>query len=302
MMKKCFLRVLCATAALLLALSALPALGQSYKTGYVIDNTMPVYQMPHRLSKTLGVMAYGQSVKVVAWQNGWAKVKNGDSEVGYCDLSSLSPNNPNTLNRDAYVKEGGTYVHSRPGTGYKRIATVSAGERLTAVAMTRDEKWVRVFSGKRYGYVQSSALSTTPVGRMALQGEKIWIVGNSAQIPTADYQGKGQKLSRVSLGQSYELLGTEGKRACLRNSSGKIGWVPTSCISKTNPNTLQITMYARSTGNFLHTNIDAGAGKRINKGAAVTVVAITPNGNWSRVQKDGKYYYMESRDLSVIRL
>lgn len=263
--------------ALILVAGAPLALAGSGQRGYVAENTLPIYQQPHRLSKTLGVMAYGQSMEVLAWQDGWARVKNSRGEIGYCDVHALTPDNPNTLARDAYVKEAGAYVFSKPGTGYTRIGKVSMGQRFSAVALTPDGRWVRVWNGKRYGYISASALSRSPVGRNALQGEKIWIVGNKARMATADYQGEGKAMGRVSLGQSYELLSTEGNRACLRNDSGKIGWVPASCISRTNPNTLNVTMYARATGNSLFPHIGYGTARRISRGSALTVVAVTAN-------------------------
>lgn len=288
--------------AVLLVAYAPLALAGSGQTGYVAENTLPVYQQPHRLSKTLGIMAYGQSMEVLAWQDGWARVKNSKGEIGYCDVHALTPNNPNTLAKDAYVKEAGAYVFNKPGTGYARIGKVSMGQRFSAVAVTPDGRWVRVWNGKRYGYIEASAVSSSPVGRNTLEGEKVWIVGNKALVATSDYQGRGKSMGRVSLGQSYALLSRDGDRACLRNDSGKIAWVPNSCISKTNPNTLNVTMYARATGNYLFPNIGYGSAKRISKGSSLTVVAVTPDGNWSRVKKDGKYYYIQSDRLSIAAL
>ena len=301
-MKKKLICLLSALMAFILALGAFPAFAETGRTAYVVGNTMPVYQMPNKLSKTLGVMAYGQSLKITAWKNGWAQVKNTKGHVGYCSLNALSAKDPNTLRRDVYVKEANTCIFAKPAPGYKCIAKVDRGARLNAVALTRDKKWVRVWNGKHFGYMKTTALSVEPLIEGTSKGEKIWIVGNKAQIPTIDYLGKGKKLGHISHGQSYELLFTEGNRSCLRNANGKIGWVPSSCISKTNPNTLEIPMYARSTGNYLYSNIDTGAGKKILKGTLVTVVALTPDGNWSRVKIDGKYYYMESDRLSIIEL
>lgn len=130
--------------------------------GYVIANTMPVYQYPSPLSKTLGVMSYGEDVNVLAWQDGWMKVQNHKGQIGYCKYGGLSRVNP-AMEIYGYVKEAGAYVYAKPGEGYKVIASVTMGDELKVVGMTRDKTWLRVRNGSKFGYVLTDLMSKTPI-------------------------------------------------------------------------------------------------------------------------------------------
>lgn len=130
--------------------------------GYVTANTMPVYQYPSLLSKTLGVMSYGEDVNVLAWQDGWMKLQNHKGQIGYCPYGGLSQSNP-AMEVYGYVKEAGAYVYAKPAPGYKVIASVSMGDELKVVGMTRDKTWLRVQNGSKYGYVLTELMSKTPI-------------------------------------------------------------------------------------------------------------------------------------------
>ena len=130
--------------------------------GYVTANTMPVYQYPSPLSKTLGIMSYGEDVNVLAWQDGWMKVQNHKGQIGYCVYGGLSRSNP-AMEVFGYVKEAGAYVYQKPGLGYKIIADVSMGSELKVVGMTKDKTWLRVQNGSKYGYVLTGLMSKTPI-------------------------------------------------------------------------------------------------------------------------------------------
>lgn len=130
--------------------------------GYVTANTMPVYQYPSPLSKTLGIMSYGEDVNVLAWQDGWMKLQNHKGQIGYCEYGGLSRVNP-TMEVFGYVKETGAYVYAKPGLGYKIIADVSMGTELKVVGMTKDKTWLRVQNGGNYGYVLTGLMSKTPI-------------------------------------------------------------------------------------------------------------------------------------------
>lgn len=130
--------------------------------GYVIENTMDVYQYPSILSKLLGTMSFGEDVRVLSWQDGWIRVQNHKGKIGYCPYGSLSRKDPCTLDMFGYVKEAGVHVYAKPGAGYKIIDSLEMGDRLRVVGMTKDKEWLRVYSGKRFGYVQKELMSKTP--------------------------------------------------------------------------------------------------------------------------------------------
>lgn len=130
--------------------------------GYVTANTMMVYQVPNPFSKCLGTMSYGEDVSVLGWQDGWFKVQNKKGQIGYCEIGGLSRNDP-SFEVYGYVKEAGAYVYSKPNPEYKVIATVTMGDELKVVGITKDKKWLRVQNGSKYGYVLTDLMSKTPI-------------------------------------------------------------------------------------------------------------------------------------------
>lgn len=285
-------RILTAVLALLMLLSLAAASADGYLT-YVVDNTMKVYKYPNQLSRVMGTMSYGENVRVLSWKDGWLRVRNDKGQIGYCPFGGLSTANPNNLNIDAYVKEAGAYVFSKPGTGYKSIGTVTMGQRLKALAMTPDEEWVRVSNGRRIGYIQSDKLSKTPT---AVHGtlNRVWIISDNATIIRSSSDMSSGSVGIVSHGQDYELIDKANGQVCLRNSKGTTGWLSEDNISTQNPNTLNETMYAQISGRLLFKNAAFStkhAGPSVKKNQAVTVVSKTPNGWFYRVRVNGKYYY-----------
>lgn len=290
-MKK-FTQSLCAALALLLLACALPfgAMAES-RIVYVTDNTAPVYSLPHRLSNLMGAVPYGSSMRALAVQGDWVRVQNARGDTGYCAKSALSAKNPNTLNMYGWVREGGCEVYDKPGASYARIASLSAGARLNAVGVTEDRAWVRVQNGKRFGYVRAADLSRAPVSP---DGAKpVWVVSNSGVNVSRAKNGKSADLGVISQGQRYLLLRVEGERAYIRNDRGQQGWVPKGALSAKDPNTLERTAYAQLSGKLLYPSTRlAGAKASVDRGEALTVVSVTDDGNWCRVRRSGKYYYM----------
>lgn len=160
-------RMICCLLAIALLTALLPASAESAGgrkiKAYVIANTMKVYQYPNPLSELLGVMSYGEGVRVLAWQDGWFRVQNTKGKIGYCEYGGLGLQNPNRLNMFAYVKETGAFVYAKPISGAKAIAIASMGDELHVVGMTADKQWLRVQSGAKYGYVQTDQMSKTPL-------------------------------------------------------------------------------------------------------------------------------------------
>lgn len=165
-MKKRFVKLLAVSLALTLLFSANGAFAASAEKNkihaYVVADTMKVYQYPSPLSKLLGVMSYGEDVMVLAWKDGWMRVQNRKGQIGYCEIGSLSQNDPR-IEVFGYVKESGAYVYSKPSFGYKIIAKVSMGDELKVVGMTRDKAWLRVQNGEKFGYVRADLVSKSTI-------------------------------------------------------------------------------------------------------------------------------------------
>ena len=301
-MLKHFKKVLCMGLALLMLLSLVPAGAEGFASGtkvYITANTLNAYKSKNTSSKVLGVMTYGENMTMLGFDGEWVKIKNAKGQVGYCKLTGLSSQNPNTLNETVYAKANGTPVYHKASTAHKKLATVRQNYKFNVVAATPDGKWFRVKNGKTYGYVLLDHVSVNEsMNHGAITTKTVYVVSeNSVQVTSG--KGSGKNMGNISHGQSYTLLGTSGKYARIKNSKGKIGWCLSEILSTDNPNTENATMYAQVGGNILYANsILKGTGKKVSKGAKMTVVAETPEGGWYRVKYGGKYYYVSSILLS----
>lgn len=134
----------------------------------------------------------------------------------------------------------------------------------------------------------------------AEEGKQVWIVSDgSVAVSAGDRHDTDMGI--VSHGQCYELLGVYGDQAKLRNRKGEIGYVYAGFISETDPNTLDMTLYAQVSGEILCSNSNASHMYKkhsMEKGEAIRAVAVTPGSGWYRVQRNGKYYYVLSEFLA----
>lgn len=285
MKRNSLMRALCA----MLILALLPCAGVSEgkgRLGYVSANLLRVYDRPDRSAKALSELGYGQELWVNDWSNGWAQVSSRSGAVGYCELSGLSAKDPNTLGEEAYVRVGGATAYAKPSAKCKSRAKLAAGTRLWAVARTKDKQWVRVQRGGAYGYVRASDLSRTE------QEKSVWVVANEAVAVLDD---AGGELGICSQGQTFKLVSVSGRRAQIRTTSGRTGWVDKSVLSTDNPNKLATVAYTQVSGELLWKNAQLkGTVRTLKKGAKVEIVSRTPDGQWCRVRSGGKFGYILS--------
>lgn len=165
MMKHCSKLLLCLlTLTLLFSVSGAFAASNAANSirAYVVADTMNVYQYPNLLSKTLGIMSYGEDVNVLARRGDWLRVQNHKGKIGYCKVGSLSSANP-AIEVYGYVEEAGAYVYAKPMLDSKTIATVTFGDELNVVGMTKDKTWLRVKNGSKYGYILTDLVSRVPI-------------------------------------------------------------------------------------------------------------------------------------------
>lgn len=295
-------RILCASLSLLMFLSLFPAHAAGFDARtkvYIISNTLKAYQSKSTSSKVLGVMTYGESMTMISFSGDWVKIKNSKGQVGFCKLTGLSTQNPNNLKETVYAKANKTPVYRKASTSYNKMANVKQNYKFNVVAMTPDGQWLRVKNGSKYGYVQVDDVSKNAVSTHgALTAKNVWVNWENA-VQVTSGKGSGKNLGLISHGQKFTLLATSGKYSKIKNSKGQIGWCPSEILTTKNPNDENATMYAQVSGNILYTNsIIKGAGKKLSKGAKVTVVAESPEGGWYRVKYNSKYYYVSSILLS----
>lgn len=129
---------------------------QEGSTVYIVSNTLRAYKNPSTSSKRLGIMSYGESMRMLSSSGEWAKIRNSAGAVAYCKLSGLSSKDPNTLKSSVFVMVDKTPVYAKPGTGYKILGRMNINSTLTALAKTPDGKWYRVKKGNRIGYISAA--------------------------------------------------------------------------------------------------------------------------------------------------
>ena len=297
-MLKLLKRSLSIALAALMLMSVFPVCAEGFGANskvYIIKNTLNAYKSKSTSSKVLGVMTYGENMTMVSFSGDWVKIKNAKGQIGYCKLTGLSSQNPNTLDETVYAKNSKTVVYHKASTSYKKLKTVKQNTKLNVVAATPDGKWFRVKNGKNYGYVRVEDVNKNPVSTHgAITSKKVWVVSDGA-VEVTSKKGGGKDMGLISHGQSYTLLSVSGNYSKIKNAKGQVGWCRSDILSTDNPNKENATMYTQVGGNILYTNsIIKGSGKYIKKGAKVTMVAETPEGGWYRVKYNGKYYYIDS--------
>jgi len=279
------LRTIALVMCMLLSLSIFPASSFALSKGtvYVNSTTAKVYKKKSTSSASLGTLSFGQSLKCTAVSGSWATVKNSAGKTGYMKTGSLSQTSPNTYNKTVYIQKNGVKVYAHASTASRKIGTLKAGAKYTAVA--KSGSWLRIQNGKYYGYVQ-----TAYTGASYTKGTLVYMTDRLISVESAP--NAFDSIGSLSLGQSCYLLEKNGNYSKVRSASGKVGYISaTKCLSTKNPNTLNKTMYVQADGMpYYASAIIKSAKGTLKKNTAVTVVAQCDG--WYRVKIGSKYYYM----------
>ena len=271
-------------------------------TVYVGSNTLPVYASASTSSKKLGTMSYGESMTLVALHSEtWAQVRNSSGAVGYCKIDGLTIENPNSLNATIYVTETGAKLYAKPTTSATVLGTLKQNAKYTAVAMTTDKVWLRLKNGSSYGYLLTDYASTEEVDDPAPGVTGTVYISANTLVAYSSPSTSSKSLGTMSYGESMLLLGVDDGWAKIQNSSGAVGYCKYGGLTSVNPNSLNLSMYAQSSGVKLYAKplTTATVSKTINQGDSVTVIAVTGDGVWARVNLgSGKYAYAQTKSIS----
>ena len=132
-------------------------------TVYVSDTTLVCYAENNTASSVMGTLSFGESLICTGVGEGWARVTNSSNKVGFCKLSGLSETDPNTSNVALYAQSSGVKVYTKASTSSTVLSTLSLNSKVTAIAKSSDNAWVRLKNGSTYGYALSENFATTPV-------------------------------------------------------------------------------------------------------------------------------------------
>ena len=260
------------------------AFALSKGTVYVQSTTAKVYKKKSTSSSSLGSVSFGQKLTCTSVSGSWAKVKNSSGKTGYMKTDTLTQTDPNAYSKTVYIQKDGVKVYAHASTASKKIATVNAGDRYTAVA--KSGKWLRIKNGKYYGYVLAAN-----TGASYTKGTKVYMTERCITVMSSP--DSWDSIGAMSFGQSCWLLEKGSGYVKLRSGSGKIGYLhSTSSLSTTNPNTLNKTLYVQTDNvGYYPSAVLSDRKGTLGKNTAVTAVAYHSDG-WYRVKINGKYYYM----------
>ena len=270
-------------------------------TVYISANTLVAYSSPSTSSKNLGTMSYGERMTLLGVDGSWAKIQNSSGAVGYCKLDGLTIENPNSLNTTIYVTETGAKLYAKPTTSATVLGTLKQNAKYTAVAMTTDKVWLRLKNGSSYGYLLTDYASTEEVDDPAPGVTGTVYISANTLVAYSSPSTSSKSLGTMSYGESMLLLGVDDGWAKIQNSSGAVGYCKYGGLTNVNPNNLNLTMYAQSNGVKLYAKplTTATVRKTINQGDSVTVIAVTGDGAWARVNLgSGKYAYAQMKSIS----
>ena len=310
MMKKltaCLL-VLCLLLGTVLPMPLSSARAESFAV-YVSSNTLPVYSKASTGASLMGTMSYGEAMLCLAYSGGWAKVQNSAGQVGYCAISDLTVNNPNTLNKTAYITTSNTPVYKKPDTSSRVMMLLKQNSSWTAVAITADKQWVRLQNGRYYGYVQTGKLSTSAVSSSTSSSGTTTSTLNTPVYISANTLNaydrpstSGKVLGVMSYGEGMTLLATSGSWARIRNSAGTVGYCLLSGLTTSNPNNLSQKIYITSDGVYVFRkpNTASGVMMKLSRNSSYTCVAVTSDGAWARLQNGNYYGYVATQYISSV--
>lgn len=296
-------------------ISADPAQDGDSKTAvYVSANTLNVYKDAATGTKLLGVMCYGDKLALLATADGWAKVQNSAGGIGYCKLDGLSTANPNKLDKTGYAKADGVPLRKKPLNDAEVYKRLSLGDSVRAVAITPDKVWARVhLSSGSYGYVETRYLSAQKPSADADKGEAEVGDGFSDMDRIAAYakatnlriyafpDEDSDALGVLSFGESIWVNGKGGGWLRVVNGSGKTGYCKSGGLTKTNPNTYSVTLYAKADGVKLYQNASTSADTlgTAKKNTKLTGVAISSDKEWIRLKNGSDYAYVQAENVST---
>ncbi len=264
---------------------------------YVSANTLTVYKEANVNSKALGTMAYGESLLLRDKSGAWAKVENASGAIGYCDVSGLTADDPNNINRMGYASDKGIKVYKKPAVSSGVLKTLNKNEEVMVVAVTKDMQWMRIITGGSYGYVQAQYIVEAPASEF--EPAAVYVSANTLKVYKAESESSAL-LGTMSFGEKMTLLNVNDGWALVQNASGAKGYCSYGGLTASNPNILNDTMYAQENITLYKKPLTAsGAAKSVKMNTALTVVAITEDGVWARVNTgSGSYAYVEVTKLA----
>ncbi|MBP0727206.1 N-acetylmuramoyl-L-alanine amidase [Bacillus sp. RG28] len=132
------------------------------QTGQVTATSLNVRSGPSTSYKTIIALKKGSNVTIIEKQNGWYKIKSGQTtgwvRDTYIKLISTTntttnpkPSLPVTTNQTGQITAASLNVRTGPSTSYKSIASLKSGSQVKILEKKND--WYKISYGKISGWV-----------------------------------------------------------------------------------------------------------------------------------------------------
>lgn len=279
------------------------------ETVYVSENTANFYAEPDSTSKILGAMVYGQSLGLISVDDGWAKVKNDNSTIGYCRYMDITRYDPNTLSTMLYAVRDGVKLYAQPVNGASATATLKINDAYTMIATTPDGLWARLSMGSgqhAYGLLADFSEKKVAEDDSPIQDitpKTVYVV--STVLPCYEQNNINSKiLGTMSFGEAFTCTGSGEGWARIVNGDGFVGFCKEDGISSTNPNTYNVTLYAQSAGVKVYKKPAASASvlTTLVLNAKVNGVCQSTDKAWIRLKIGSDYGYAQAKDLATTQV
>lgn len=124
---------------------------EKVELAWVKEKSLDVYY-DENIDSKIGTMFFGQEVTLVKAEGNRCKIRSRTGLIGYCDLSGLTKENPNSLNITCYTQVSGNYLFMSP-TDNSGHRSIEANEEMLLDAVDEERFWARVIYKDGYYYV-----------------------------------------------------------------------------------------------------------------------------------------------------
>ena len=135
-----------------------------------------------------------------------------------------------------------------------------------------------------------------PTEEPEVKAEYVYVTANTVTVYKKS-TSSSTALGTLCYGERLEKLGEESRYTQVRNASGEVGFCKTSKLSAEDPNTLNFRIHPSKDGVDVYKRPTSSSSKlaKINKDSEYTVVALTPDEDWYRIEYDGGYAYLKAK-------
>lgn len=262
-------------------------------------------------SKILEKIKEGTIVEVLKpmeKQEGWYYVQTPSGKKGVCSgvyLSKVS-NTSNQSNSSVYYASENLNVRTGAGTKYSIIKTVAKGTKLEKISQSNG--WAKVkLDNNKIGYCSAAYLQEAKVQSNVTSNNqsttKTYYV-NTDLLNVRTGPGTSYGLyKKVYKGESIKVVERRSDGWSKVDIGGKYYYVSSQYLSETKPSSSSVSATKTMYVNYDYLNVRTGPSvsyklyKTISEGTEVKVVEKRSDG-WSKINMDGKDYYVSSQYLS----